>query len=78
MVFRMLGGSFVFLVILISNCVVSGDVFVGLWMIVYLVVSVGVIFYVDSIKGVFYGVIILIGLMGMCVVMFISVGFFRC
>ena len=57
---------------------VSGDASAGLWTTVQPAASAGAIFQVDSMNGVFHGVMIPTGPIGTLVVMFISVGDFKC
>ena len=56
----------------------TGDASAGLWTTVQPAANAGAIFQVDSMNGVFHGVITPTGPIGMRVVMFISVGDFRC
>lgn len=65
---NMFGGRLVFLMIFVSMKVLSGVIFDGLSIIVQLVVSVGVIFSVIWLSGQFYGVMVFIMFIGLCII----------
>ena len=77
-VFRTPGGRPASSAISTSKRAVRGEASAGLWTTVQPAASAGAIFQVDSMKGVFHGVIIPTGPIGTLVVIFIRVGDFKC